>query len=447
MQLVPNSPRPSSVGGSRRVILLALPWHRPRDPRVPVGHASLLASLQQSDIETVSGTFSLNVTSFDREAIVRFVLGAAADLPGSRIDLGIGAYIWNEHVVQWLLPTLRSRGFTGRIILGGPQVSYAGAGLEALYPDADVFVRGYGESAIVRLARSRLNRPIPGVHYAGGHDEVAQAQVDLASLASPLLSGAVPLGRGDALARMETQRGCPFRCSFCQHREAGSRLPFRELATERVLAEVDHLCALKIREVAILDPVFNMGATFHSVLDRFIRGRFEGKLSVQARLETADDRFLKQCAALHVVPEFGLQTIHRVEQAAVKRANAMDRVESALERLRLAGQDFMVTIIYGLPEQTLESFEATVQYLLAAGVPTIRAFPLVLLRGTELERRREDWDLREDDSQIPQVVASSTFDEQDHREMAVIAHRLLATEGHHPATLRQLLKTPVGSAA
>ncbi|MCP4872502.1 MAG: cobalamin B12-binding domain-containing protein [Proteobacteria bacterium] len=139
-----------------------MPWHRPRDPRVPVGHASLIASLRQAGVETVAQTFSLNVPRFDAEAVIRFVLGAAEGLGADRVDLGIGAYIWNEHVVQRLLPTLRARGFHGRIILGGPQISYSGAGLEQLYPEADVFVRGYGEDALVRLAGSRGRRAIPG---------------------------------------------------------------------------------------------------------------------------------------------------------------------------------------------------------------------------------------------------------------------------------------------
>jgi radical SAM superfamily enzyme YgiQ (UPF0313 family) len=34
--------------------------------------------------------------------------------------------------------------------------------------------------------------------------------------------------------RWETQRGCPFRCSFCQHRESGVRLRRRSLALSRI---------------------------------------------------------------------------------------------------------------------------------------------------------------------------------------------------------------------
>jgi len=421
---------------TRRLILVGLPWHRDRDPRVPLGHGSLLAAARASGAEVVSGSFSLNVERFDINEVVEFVLSSAGN--DGKADLAVGAYIWNEQVVQPLIPELRHRGFSGRIIVGGPQVSYAGPGLEQFYPDVDVFVRGYGELALPALAKSRLPRPIPGVHYAGDEDLGLRASVDLRSLPSPLLSGVVPVPRGAALVRMETQRGCPFRCSFCQHREPGRRLVQRDLPLDRVLSEVDLIVEREVREVAILDPVFNMGSAHHEVLGLFIERRFTGKLSVQARLETVDEVFIEQCGSLRVVPEFGLQTIHRPEQIAVARPNAMERVDATLAQLRRAGLPYMVTVIYGLPEQTYASFRGTVEYLLEAGVPAVRAFPLVLLRGTELERRRAEWDLIEDRSEIPQVVASSTFDQADHARMARLAAALRGTEWGHPSTVEEL---------
>ena len=430
----------------RRLVLVSLPWHRPKDPRAPLGHASLLASARAAGVDVVERSFPMNAPRFDAASVAEWILEQARGLHPRRVDVALGCYVWNERPVRQVLQTLRAQGFDGRLILGGPQVSYAPAGLEELYPEVDVFVRGYGEEALVSLSRSGLPRPIPGVHYAGWPDAEAQAEITLARLPSPLLSGTVPLSSAQALVRLETQRGCPFRCNFCQHREAGSRLPLRDLATDRVLAEVRLLCDLQVREVAILDPVFNMGAIHRVVLEEFERGGFEGRLSVQARLESVDDAFLHACSGLDLVPEFGLQTIHRAEMRAIDRPNAMARVDAVLERLRSLGRDFLVSIIYGLPEQTLESFRATVDHLLRAGVPTVRAFPLVLLRGTDLERRRGEWGLVEDDGVIPQVVASSTFGRAEYAQMARLADVLRATEGAHPGTV-QALSRQVRSAA
>lgn len=64
-----------------------------------------------------------------------------------------------------------------RIILGGPQVSYSGPhvpGLETLYPEADAFVRGYGETALASLAETAGLPPIPGVYHASDEDRCTQ---------------------------------------------------------------------------------------------------------------------------------------------------------------------------------------------------------------------------------------------------------------------------------
>jgi hypothetical protein len=72
------------------------------------------------------------------------------------------------------LQNLRKYSYPGRVILGGPQVSYVTrkAELEKFYPTADVFVRGYAEDAMSDLMLSPDMRPldIKGVHCAGEAD-------------------------------------------------------------------------------------------------------------------------------------------------------------------------------------------------------------------------------------------------------------------------------------
>ncbi|MGE3509824.1 MAG: dTMP kinase, partial [Vicinamibacterales bacterium] len=62
----------------------------------------------------------------------------------------------------------------------------------------------------------------------------------------------------------------------------------------------------------------------------------------------------------------------------------------------------------------------------------IKAFPLMLLRGTPLEHDRERWNLHERGVEMPVVVSSSTFNEDEWEWMASISEALKATEdtGH-----------------
>ncbi|MCB9619820.1 MAG: hypothetical protein H6724_10285 [Sandaracinus sp.] len=68
----------------------------------------------------------------------------------------------------------------------------------------------------------------------------------------------------------------------------------------------------------------------------------------------------------------------------------------------------------------------------------IKAFPLLLLRGTALDRDRDTWSLRDSGGTMPMVLRSSTFDVDDWRDMARLSEALRVTEGRHPKDLREL---------
>lgn len=419
-------------------MLVALDWTRNKDPRVPLGHASLLAALRQAGADVVSLTFALNAPETRLETV--FARIAATLATTAPADLGFGAYVWNESYLQRLLPALRAAGYRGRIILGGPQISYQRSGLEAIYPDADVFVRGYGEQALVDLLCSEDPRPIPGVHWAGEVDLGEQASVELTELASPFLREIVDVAQHRRFLRWETQRGCPYHCSFCQHREADARPVRRRFGIHRLEEEIQLFARHDVRSLAVLDPVFNLGEHPFEVLDLLRRHRFDGRLSLQCHSDAMRDpeRFLRACAGLDINLEFGLQTIHEAEMRAVQRRQSVERFDALIDMLHRDRRSFEVSLIYGLPEQTLESFRETVRWCLRRRVPVIKAFPLMLLRGTQLATERQRWGLREDGATIPAVVESHTFSTSDWHAMNAIADALRRSEGQHPVHLASL---------
>lgn len=424
----------------RRVILCDFYWTRDKDPRVPLGHASLLAALRAAavaDVRTVVAPVNLSPLSI--ESIVAEIFNHTAGFHASDVDVAIGVYVWAEELVQAVIQRLRLHGFAGRIILGGPQVSYTGAGVDLLYPGADVFVRGYGEQALVELARSPDRIAIAGAHFAGLPDRVEQAAVDLTALPSPFLSGAIPL-QGQRFVRWETQRGCPFRCAFCQHREAGARLVRSTLAQQRIFHEIDQFCEADVDDIAVLDPIFNASPLAIPVLERIAARNYLGRISLQCRAEMTTSDFLDAAQNLNVQLEFGLQTIHEREGAAIRRHNNVPQVDTALRDVRRRGLQHEVSLIYGLPEQSLASFTQTVAWCLERQVPVIKAFPLLLLRGTELDRDRATWGLVEDGGAMPMVVASNTFGQAEWWAMARIAEALRQSEGQHPKEIGELLR-------
>ena len=440
----------------RRVLLVSLDWSRPKDPPVSLGTASILANLSKHQTDTTHLSYNVNREDFHPDHVVEAIF---AQKPLTSTLLGMGAFVWNEHHTQDILTKLQQYGFPGKVLLGGPQVSYTSGKLEKYYPQVDVFCRGYAEDAVVKyVQRSTIDNEtptIPGLVYKGREDLKLQATCDLGSLPSPFLEGFIPPQR---FLRWETQRGCPFRCSFCQHRESdlpnGSPARTRQaLDRMRLSHEVKWLCESQVTDIAVLDPTFNSGPNYLDILDSFTENKFKGKLSLQCRFEMVKDEFLDRVVALNsqgakIVLEFGLQTIIREEAKAVMRPNRMKAVEAVIKQLNSLGIQYEVSLIFGLPLQTLKSFKESVRFCLHREVPVIKAWPLMILRGTPLDtdKTRKLYNLEEraisasdkiDRVQvnIPHVVSSATFSFDDWRKMADIATVLSESEGNHPSDI------------
>jgi radical SAM superfamily enzyme YgiQ (UPF0313 family) len=429
----------------RKAVLLALDWTRPKDPPLSLGHASILTNLLMNNIQVKELSYSVNKTNFDLYEIVDKILRESDE----DTDIGIGAYVWNERYIQIILKELRKRGFKGRIILGGPQISYLKDNHEKFYQEADVFIKGYAEEAMLKLMSqpydksSKIKPGIPGVKYANEPFLGKSASINLEEIPSIYLNNII---KPQKFIRWETKRGCPFKCSFCQHRETDHILMSRKhLNTDRIIKEVEWICSNKIiQDVAVLDPTFNSGDTYLEILKAFISNGYTGKLSLQARIEMVKDEFLDLVAELNrngsCVLEFGLQTIHPQEQKIIERPNNMKKVDRVISQVNSMKIPYEVSVIFGLPYQTLKSFSETIDYLKQRNVPIIKAWPLMLLRGTELyERKSElglvenferafegnDEDLERLQNDIPHVVSSPWFTYEDWREMSRLSEILM----------------------
>ncbi|NKC15503.1 MAG: radical SAM protein [Gammaproteobacteria bacterium] len=419
-----TAPAPAALP-ARPVVLVSMDWIRPGDPRFGLGTASIASALRGAGVEVRVVADAVNRPGFRADAFFAQVLGAI-DAAGTDVLVGIGAFVWCEDEVQGLLNVLGDRA---EIVLGGPQISYTAAGeLEPLYPGATYFVRGHGEAAMIALATGSAENGAAGLHVARADDLAGRADYPLESLPSPHLDGTSPIG---AFVRWETQRGCQFRCTFCQHRQPGARLRRSELGTGRMQAEIAAFREAGTQRIAVLDPIFNTNRSRAIALLEDMRCiGLAAELSLQCRFELTDTAFLDALEGLDVKLEFGLQTIHDDEARAVGRPNRMDRVADVIADLNDRRIPYEISLIYGLPLQTLERFRASVGWCLDRGVPRVRAWPLMLLRGTALYTERDRWGYVESDAgRIPIVVESHSFSREEHAEMARIAESLESADG------------------
>ncbi len=408
---------------NKHIIFVSADWERPQDGRSNLGTASIVASLKNAGIAYTLIEDAVNAADFDYAQLEARVLTAIHELEVQGISclIGIGAYIWNEPVTQQLTEVIHN-STSAPIVLGGPQISYADVGtLEGLYPYANIFVRGYGEQAMVALAKGDTP-PELGIHIAGEKDSGKKSETALEQLASPWLNGVMAIGKS---IRWETMRGCPFRCSFCQHRESGNRFKLTEqtLDYERIRKEARLFAQAGVERISILDPIFHLDTKRTvELLTLFKEVGLTAQLALQCRFESVKDEFLDALEGLNVVLEFGLQTAIAEEGKAIGRPNNLIMAERVITKLKARNIPFEVSLIYGLPKQTLASFRESLSWCWSQQVPVIRAWPLMILRGTPLDKQREEFGLIESEDQaIPHVIASNSFTHNDYRKMEALA--------------------------
>lgn len=435
---------------SKIPILISLDHIRHKDPGISLGVASIMSHLRQKKIEYNAHIYNI-AEETQVDPLARRILDTIwSHYNDSKYDLMFGGFVWNEPFLKTILKELKNCNYQGRIVMAGPQVSYVEKGqLEKYYPEADVFVRGYAEHAVSDLAEGKDN--IMGVHLAKSPDKGLHTSTTLSELASPFLDGTL---HPQHFMRWETTRGCPYSCSFCQHRDPASSsrsvnkswTKLQHSGRDRIISEIEWFVENRVRDLAVLDPTFNTmnGNMVLALLERF---GYPGKLSLQCRPERVNTAFLDQVESLtsttgaEVILEFGVQTLEAEELEHIERvrnANPHSLAKKVLDKLALVNQRKIkheISLIFGLPLQTVESFQKTILKIQEKTDGSLVAFPLMLLRGTPLYYQKNKLGLVEgtdiahpllDRIQkfIPHVVSTPSMTYGDWMIMAGIAASL-----------------------
>ena len=410
----------------KRLLIVSFDILREHDPRPSYSIATLLAYANADPLVT-SGELEIEHASFDLAARRGLNAQTVADALASRHDLArldflaAAVYVWSEPLVLQLMPALRRRGFAGGYVLGGYQITAtASADLPSLYPEARYFLKGYAEASLLRVAREHPDCP-----------RVLEDRPDFSRLPSIYLGGTIPLdpGRPIGMLRWETKRGCPHRCGFCEWRNAANKSVF-QFPMERLRAELDLFRRHRIGKVNVLDATFNHGDRYLELAR--LMATMACTFAVQARFETLAGRkgreFVEVCSSGNIRLELGLQTVVPEEMEAIGRRNSLDRVRQGMAQLNDAGVPYEISLIFGIPGQTLASFLESVNFVLHNGCTQVQCFPLRIPRGSDLDANARAPCVGEeevaDNYGITQVVRSFSFGERDWARMGSLAGML-----------------------
>jgi radical SAM superfamily enzyme YgiQ (UPF0313 family) len=283
----------------------------------------------------------------------------------------------------------RARQFGRRTVVGGPACTTS----PDRFDDADALLLGEAEDRVEALVAAIEARP--------GTPRVLEAPA-----ARPSMHDA-PVPRFDLLdvgayrsMCIQTSRGCPFACEFCDIIEVFGRVP-RLKKPAQVLAELEALRALGYRgEVFVVDDNFigNKKAV-RVMLGELARWQKQAgypfSFYTEASLNlAADDKLIAAMREADFTSVFiGIETADAVAlKKTGKRQNVGIDVTAALDKLTAAGIEVMAGFIVGFDGDGPESFEAQEELLRGAPLPLAMTGLLTALPGTALWRRldRED---------------------------------------------------------
>ena len=163
-------------------------------------------------------------------------------------------------------------------------------------------------------------------------------------------------------ATVLTDYGCPWPCTFC----VISTLGHSTRPVEDVLEEVDALRSSGTHELFIADQTFGVRRERALQLCEEFRARGDLSWTAFTRPDLADDELLgaMRSAGCHTLI-MGVESADEAVLEACKKGYATSTVKSAFERTRAHGIRTVGTFVVGLPEETEESLERSLEFALA----------------------------------------------------------------------------------
>lgn len=414
----------------KRVIQVEVPLY---PSTLPLASGYLRAyAAQDADI---AGGFDFIIHS-------RSVAHAAGKLTRELLDLdgdiyAFSCYLWNMRRVQAVLADLLAARPGVRILLGGPQVMQHIADYVAPEQENVAVADAEGETTFAAYLHQSLCdepdfRQVPGLSFWQDAQLVSTSRPgrirELDEIPSPFAAGIFD-GSDYTFAVVETNRGCPFSCTYC-YWGAATNDKVHRWDTDRAKNDLTWISEHGIESIFLADA--NWGALPRDVeLTRHLvackeRNGYPLMVNMQAA-KNRPDRVteiteLLVAGGMLTSQPVSLQTVSPQALRLVDRANIKESTYVALQdKLHEKKISSYTELIWPLPGETLDSFRQGIGKLCRSGAGTVVTYPQLLLRNTPMERQREELGIEtirvvDDASEAEVVVGTNWVTQREYEE-------------------------------
>jgi len=328
--------------------------------------------------------------------------------------LGVSNYPWNLNLGLEFFSMTRALSPDTICVMGGPNIPLEDeprCQFIKRNPLIDFYAYLEGEEAFASLVTRALETgadrekmksfPLDGFVHRMGDTEVMKGIMltrrrDLDEIPSPYLTGLMdPFFDGRLSPMLETNRGCPFSCTFCHE---GNQLisKVNHFSLERVKAELDYIAAAVqkasnlVSNLMFADPNFAMYERDYQIVEHIerIQQKYNWPRSIFASTgKNKKERIAKSLRKLNgsMSMWMSVQSMDPVVLEEIKRDNISTSQMMALATVyQELGLPTLSELILGLPGDSYERHVKSLAEVMEAGIDVIDTYTCMLLNGTEL---------------------------------------------------------------
>ncbi len=288
--------------------------------------------------------------------------------------VGFSNSIWNYQYNLEYAVKLKERYPECIIEFGGHHVPPTTDYLEK-YSFIDILIHRKGEEAFLGVLKELLTddpdfSQIPNISYRTSDGKAVQTpekQITISDYPSPYLNGIFDDIIKNKNFRfscvLETNRGCPYNCCYCDWGELNSKV--RLFPLEKVLAELEWMSENKMEFVYCVDANFGMFERDEIIAAKLVELKtangYPNRLQVSYSKNNRDRVFrINKLLADHGIGKgatLALQSLSPDVLENIGRTNiSKEEYAAQIARYRDAGISTYTELILGLPGETYESF-------------------------------------------------------------------------------------------
>lgn len=312
--------------------------------------------------------------------------------------IGFSCYIWNIGMVEKLMGELHKLLPRLPVFLGGPEVTYDADKLLRKYPYLTGIFIGEGEATFAQVVKYYVKKnpesleDIPGLMLRSG----------MTPERKPLNLTDVPFLYDDMapftnrIIYYETQRGCPFRCSYCLS-SIDKTVRFRDI--EVVKKELAFFLEKKVKQVKFVDRTFNCNHDHAMAVWQYLYEHDNGVTNFH--FEIAGDILREDEIALVakmrpglVQFEIGVQSTNTDTLREIRRVMDIEKLKQVVAALKAAHNVHIhLDLIAGLPYEDYDSFARSFDDVYAMEPEQLQLGFLKVLKGSYMAEMAESYGL------------------------------------------------------